>query len=142
MRQFIRHPVTIPFEINACQQADQADYDSHCSCDVSLGGLAFDSLSRLEPGAVVALRIPFVRPPFETTGRVAWCSPHGAGFKLGVAFLDPDDVFRARMVEQLCYIENYKQHVARTEQRELTSEEAAHEWIDKYAARFPRGGTH
>ena len=24
MRQFIRHPVTIPFEINACQQADLA----------------------------------------------------------------------------------------------------------------------
>jgi hypothetical protein len=41
------------------------------------------------------------------------------------------------MVEQVCHIEEYKQAMLRIEQRKLTSQQAAREWIDKYAAQFP-----
>jgi hypothetical protein len=107
---------------------------------VSFGGLAFQSDCELEPGIVVDVRIPFVRPMFETKARVVWCGAHEGGFELGVEFLDPEDAFRARMVEQVCYIENYKKAVYRTEGRLLTAEEAAMEWIRKYASRFPDTG--
>ena len=61
----------------------------------------------------------------------------GAGYEVGVSFLDPEDVFRARMVAQVCFIEDYRRSIARAEGRELSSEEAAGEWIAKYAHKFP-----
>jgi phage tail tape-measure protein len=41
------------------------------------------------------------------------------------------------MVEQLCYIEQYKQMVKTLEDRNISGEEAAMEWIEKYAGEFP-----
>jgi hypothetical protein len=38
------------------------------------------------------------------------------------------------MVEQICFIEHYKNEVLETEGRALTSEQAAAEWIEKYGA--------
>ena len=103
MRHFIRHPADIPIEVSAGDQLAHAKRHIH---NVSLGGLAFQSDCALEPGIVVEVRFPLVRPIFETRARVVWCSAHEDGYELGVEFLDPEDAFRARMVEQVCYIEN------------------------------------
>lgn len=137
MRRFIRHPAGIPIEVSAGNRLVHATRQIH---DVGLGGLAFQSDRELEPGDIVALRIPFVQPVFETRARVAWCHEGHAGFDLGVEFLDPEDAFLARMVEQVCHIEDYKTTVYRTEGRVLTGEEAALEWIGKHAAEFPDTG--
>jgi hypothetical protein len=137
MRQFIRHPADIPIEVSA---GDQLAHATRHVYNVSLGGLAFQSDCELEPGIVVEVRIPFVRPMFETRARVVWCRAREGGFELGVQFLDPEDAFRARMVEQVCYIETYKNVVFQTEGRILTTEEAAMEWIGKYASQFPELG--
>jgi hypothetical protein len=137
MRHFIRHPADIPIEVSAGDQLAHATGHTH---NVSLGGLAFQSDYELGPGIVVEVRIPFVRPAFETKARVVWCGAREGGFELGVEFLDPEDAFRARMVEQVCHIENYKKEVYETEGRLLTAEEAAMEWIHKYASRFPNLG--
>ena len=138
MRHFIRHPADIPIEVSAGNQLVHATRHIH---NVSLGGLAFESDGELEPGIIVEVRIPFVRPMFETKARVVWCSAREGGFELGVAFLDPEDAFRARMVEQVCHIENYKKVVYQAEGRLLTAEEAAMEWIGKYASQFPEQWT-
>ena len=84
------------------------------------------------------MRIAYVEPAFEARARVAWCRPRrdGGGYEVGVSFLDAEDVFRARMVAQVCYIEDYRRSIARAEGRELSSEEAAGEWIAKYAHNF------
>jgi len=134
MRQFIRHPADIPIEVARNDPLPPADLHA---CNVSFGGLAFQSHVELEPGAIVAVRILVVRPEFESKARVVWCHGRAAGFELGVEFLDVADAFRARMVEQVCHIENYKHEVYRAEGRTLTIEEAAKEWIGKYAADFP-----
>ncbi len=136
MRQYIRHPADIPIEVTCGHPPPQAIRHIR---DVSHGGLAFPAAAQVEPGIIVDIRIPFVRPMFETKARVAWCSPCANGFELGVEFLDADDAFRARMVEQICHIENYRKSIRRTEGRELTAEQAALEWIGKYAAHFPAG---
>ena len=125
MRHFIRHPADIPIEVSAGNQLVHATRHIH---SVSLGGLAFESDGELEPGMIVEVRVPFVRPMFETKARVVWCGAREGGFELGVAFLDPEDAFRARMVEQVCHIENYKKVVYQAEGRLLTAEEAAMEW--------------
>ena len=67
-----------------------------------------------------------------------WCRKRSEGTELGVEFLTLDDAFKTRMVEQICYIENYKHAVKRNEGRDLTVQEAAVEWVSKYAADFPK----
>jgi hypothetical protein len=135
MRQFIRHPVDVPIEIRTDRGVPGAEVHTH---DVSLGGLAVYSSEPVEPGALLEVCIPYVEPAFQARARVAWCRPHlDGGHELGVSFLDAQDAFLARMVEQLCYIEDYRKSVARLEGRQLSPEDAAHEWIEKFAAKFP-----
>jgi hypothetical protein len=134
MRQFMRHPANITIEVSAGFQLDHAVRQSH---NVGLGGLAFQSDRPLARGSIIELRIPLVSPAFETRARVVWCRASDQGYDLGVEFLDATDAFRARMVEQICHIEDYRNGVYRTEGRELTAEQAAREWIGKYASQFP-----
>jgi hypothetical protein len=135
MRQFIRHPVDVPIEIRSSRAAPRAAVKTH---DISLGGLAVRSAEPVEPGAMLEVRIPYVQPAFEAHAPVVWCRPdHDGGHEVGVTFLDAQDAFTARMVEQICHIEDYRRSVAREEGRQLSPEDAAHEWISKFAASFP-----
>ena len=137
MRQFIRHPTRIPVEVRS---EGTTAYDTRQSLNLSLGGLALQSDYAFVPGALVVIRIALVRPPFESPARVVWCMACRDDFELGVEFLNADDAFRARIVEQVCYIENYKLTVFREEGRRLSLDEAAREWISKFASDFPEEG--
>jgi len=135
MRQFIRHPVDLPVQIGAENLHGPAAAHAH---DISAGGLAVHVDRAVAPGAHVRIRIPYVQPAFEADARVAWCEPSEIdGYELGVTFLDAEVAFLARMVEQVCHIEDYRQSVGRVEGRQLTAEEAAMEWIERYAGEFP-----
>lgn len=132
-REFIRHTVDVPFEI--------AKFDGepeHATVrNVSFGGLAFTTDSCPSVGAVIQLRLPTVDPPFEARGQIAWCRPEKGAFLVGVEFLDASDAFRARMVQQVCSIERYRAETLEQQGRDLSAEEAALEWIRKYAGAFP-----
>jgi hypothetical protein len=134
MRSYIRHPSSVPldFQLEELVQG-RTDYLKN----VSQGGLSFYSMVPLEPGSTIHLKIPLIKPIFEALGQVTWCNQEGNRFEIGVRFLDQDDMFRARMVEQICHIEDYKKKVYEQEGRRLTGEEAAKEWISKYAMDFP-----
>jgi hypothetical protein len=136
MREYIRHPADIPIEF---QQDSLAFSHNETLTNISQGGLAFHSHTALAVGAVIQVRITLQQPAYQARARVAWCRPSNAGFEVGVELLDPDDGFRTRMVEQICYIEHYKQMVLRTQGRQLNGQDAALEWIRKYAAQFPQG---
>jgi hypothetical protein len=58
-----------------------------------------------------------------------------------VQFIDADEAYRTRMVEQVSHIEEYRRSVERLEGRELSAEEAAFEWIHRFAAHFAEGAT-
>ncbi|HEX2203603.1 MAG TPA: PilZ domain-containing protein [Longimicrobium sp.] len=132
-RAFIRHTVGVPLEVRA---VDEHAPHTEQSVNVSEGGLSFVSDQDLALGSIIDVRIE-VDPPFEAQARVVWKSPEGDRFCIGVEFLDAGDAFRARMVEQVCAIERYRQEVEASEGRTLTSQEAAAEWIGRYAGRFP-----
>jgi hypothetical protein len=136
-REYIRHTVNVPLEVKVLPDAP-ATYNQ--GVNISYGGLAFAVAECLDIDDVIQLRIATVDPPFEANARVAWCKPDGDGFLVGVEFLDSDDAFQSRMVQQVCSIENYKKEVAEREGRVLNSQEAAAEWIGKYAGQFPAGG--
>jgi Tfp pilus assembly protein PilZ len=134
MRSFIRHPSDIPIE---CQVDQPQSCHARQLQDVSYGGLAFAARKPLEIGAEIKVRIPGIEPAFEVIGQVAWCRKKKREYVVGVQFLDQDDSYRARMVEQVCHIEHYKAEVREKEGRQLSGEQAAEEWIIKYAKDFP-----
>ena len=136
MRQFIRHPVNIPIEVSITGHI-ALDQMPH-AYDIGYGGLAFRYHHNIEPGTLVRIKISYIQPEFESEAKVVWCHKQSQWTELGVEFLTADDAFKSRMVEQICYIENYKQAVKRIEGRILTIQEAATEWISKYATDFPK----
>lgn len=134
MRRYIRHPSDIPIEFRV--EGVAADNQESLQ-DVSYGGLSFTSKSHIAPGSSVSIAIRFVKPSFETTALVKWCRKRGGYYDVGVAFCDPEDAYRARMIEQVCHIEHYKRKALAKEGRQLTGEQAATEWIKRFASKFP-----
>jgi Tfp pilus assembly protein PilZ len=134
MRNYLRHPSDIPIQY---VEDDQPGVVSHAMNDVGYGGLSFNSSKPLSRGMQLHICIDTVTPVFETEGVVVWCKPEGAEFVIGMEFTNKEDVFQARMVEQICHIEHYKKEMLVTEGRKLTSKQAASEWISKFAKLFP-----
>lgn len=133
MRSFIRHPSDIPIEISLADRSRRRE----SLRNVSRGGLCFKYPEAALVGSYVVVRIVLSSPPFEACCQVAWCQADGNAWQVGVEFLDPDDLFRARMVEQICHIESYRRTVRESEGRALSRHDAALEWIERFAARFP-----
>ena len=133
-RRFIRHTADVPIEVRTVPGTPAVVQHG---TNVSEGGLAFVSDACLDPEKTIEVRIPDVDPPFEAHARVVWCRPEGTRYLVGVQFMDASDAFRARMVEQVCTIEKYRRDVREQEGRELDAQEAAAEWIRRYAGRFP-----
>lgn len=133
MRTFIRHPSDVPIEI---QLENWNTQNEQFLNNVSAGGLSFRSFILLEENAVIRIRISMVKPMFEARARVVWCRKENEHFDVGIEFVDLQDLFRARMIEQICRIEHYKKEMYEKEGRELSGREAALEWITKYAGSF------
>lgn len=136
MRSYIRHPSDIPIEYQVDEQAESFGQE-HLN-DISAGGLSFTSTHALAVGSLITIRISNVEPDFVARAQVAWCRSEGDSFVIGVAFTESGDLFRARMVEQVCHIEHYKAEVLAAEGRKIDGEEASREWIQKFARAFPR----
>ena len=133
-REFIRHTVDVPLEVESLSRHEARQEHS---VNVSSGGLAFLSSTCPGIGEMLRLRIPTVQPVFEAAARVAWCRPEQGSFLVGVQFVDSGAAFRSRMVQQVCSIENYRREVEQNEGRDLSTQEAATEWITRFAGRFP-----
>ncbi|TVZ38349.1 PilZ domain-containing protein [Alteromonadaceae bacterium 2753L.S.0a.02] len=141
MRQFIRHPSDIPIVYclgeTMVEPVIRDPLASERLKDVSRGGLCFSADNPVRKGTPIHIEIPIENPPYEADGLVAWCRPEGDHFAVGVQFNEPSTRYSLRMVEQVCHIEHYRAKVLENEGRELTSQEAAAEWVEKYAAEFP-----
>lgn len=135
MRSYIRHPSDIPIQVQVASNNTQV---GQRLANVSHGGLAFESPSAIPNGAVIQMNIDVVEPGFEAEGVVTHCHKEADHFIIGIEFTCNDDLFVARMVEQICHIEHYKREVAEREGRQLSGQQAAKEWIAKYAASFPQ----
>lgn len=134
-REYIRHPIDIPIHVSQ-QEGKQDEFDVRLN-NVSVGGLAFRASTFIEAGNHITILIDAVKPSFEVKALVQWCHKMDEDYDIGVQFSDNEDAFRVRMVEQVCYIEQYRQQVWRQEKRQLSGEAAASEWIEKYAHQFP-----
>ena len=136
-RRFFRHPTDIPVE---CRVAGHAHFEEHASKDISYGGIAFISDEAYELGDMVELRYPSLSYPEYVRGYIMWTadlSDDSGRYINGLSFLDETDHYHGRIVEQICYIEAYRKEQREKHGRELSSSEAAAEWIADNAAEFP-----
>ena len=134
MRHYIRHPSDIPIEYRITHSKS----GQHCPLkDISPGGLCFQTHGALLRGCVIQITIPVREPPFEVTGTIVWCRRIHGQYQVGVQFADKNTEFSVRMVEQVCQIHHYQHEVMKKEGRFLSTEEAAAEWVVKYARNFP-----
>lgn len=135
MRRFLRHPSGMPVELvlgkRRCLARQSLD-------NIGLGGVACNSTQRFRCGSTVQLRIPLFGEQAHCAGVVAWCRRQADSFLVGVAFIDEDTLLRARMVEQVWQIEQYR----RQRERELGVQQAvelvARDWIARFASDFAR----
>ncbi len=118
----------------------QDDIDQH-PCDelhnVSLGGLAFQSPEPLPTAQIVEVSFPLLDDTHSFHGKVVWSRKLNNGYEIGLQFDDSEQMYRLRMIEQICHIEHYREQVRQQEQRSITIEQAAKEWISRYADGFP-----
>lgn len=148
---FIRHPREFPLLLRKHSPASPANSQrvnhnrsnpssagrSSCQRQTAYGGIRCHWHEQLTPGHRLQLCIPSLKPEFWGQARVSWCQPEEDGFDVGLELLDAEEAFRFRMLEQLCHIRSYRDQIKTDEGRQLDSEQAAHEWISKFAAQFP-----
>ena len=133
MRGHHRHLSEMPLEFSL-EFRNQAAHER--LVNISSGGLAFSTRIGVRPGAPIHIKIPLGSHLFDVDGRVVWCNKTDHRYEVGVRFDDPQSEYRAQMIDQLCHIERYRWKVQDEEGRQLTSEEAAAEWISLYANAF------
>lgn len=133
-RKYIRHPLDVTIRY----MLDEVVPDAPRSLkDISEGGLCFVSAEPVVAGSKIHIEIPIRDPAYQIDGVVMWCQERN-GYEIGVRFDDEAQKFSLRMVEQACHIKHYMNTVLEKEGRELTVDEAAMEWIAKFAGIFPR----
>jgi hypothetical protein len=109
--------------------------------DISFGGMSFVSSDPYAPGDIVMMEFPVQIVRNRITGEIIWSSPlivkPVIQFSNGLKFLTEQVLFIARIIEQMCYIEKYREAQVRDRHRTLSEDEAAREWIHMCASRFP-----
>ena len=135
MREFIRHPLGCPIAHHFVD-SDEPQREDYVR-NVSKGGLCFHSKTYIAPDQLIQIDIPLGDNLFQATCLVSWCNITRQGFDVGVKFENKDTEFAVRLIEQACYIEEYRKDIQAKEGRELTEEAAAKEWIEKHADFFP-----
>lgn len=134
MRQFLRHPCDFPVELVIRKQTFLPRQRLH---NISLGGVACNSPRGFRRGTSIELRIPLLGDSARYPGIIAWSRKQTSDYRVGIAFIDEDTLFRARMVEQVCQIEQYRRQREQTSGSSLPFEVLALEWIAQNAADFP-----
>ncbi len=132
---FIRHPAELPIQFRHCQVTSRTPQH----LDSTTCGLCFLSDSHVTKGAILEVSIPIRDWTYRFIGRVIKTCRLDAAHKLWICFGSQADAFQARMAEQICQIEVYRNTVRKREGRTISSELAAREWVAKYAACFPAG---
>ena len=135
-RRFYRHPISVPITLSAAKEKKEGRSES---LDVSLGGLSFLWPRRLPKGVLVDVNIAVKDKLFGIKSRVAYAMEDrkSGKFRTGVCFTDYPGAFMARLAEEMLEILRYRKELSRELGREIPEEEAASQWIQKYAARFP-----
>ena len=132
---FIRHPADYPYSMRCIRNSTPpVQTPTYCVN----GGIRLATERFYEPGSVVEIETMVNEQELRFRGHVLWCKD-GTNAEMVLIFDNPDEAFKARMAEQLCYIKCYQQEQLQVG-RQLNDQEAANEWISQYSPSFPKIG--
>lgn len=137
IRRYFRHPAQVPV---ICRQEGHCEDHEGKSRDIGFGGMALICGRAFEPGDTVAVDYPTLDAD-SLKGEVVWSDILDDGthrHMCGIRFPGRPTFLRARMIEQLCRMEVYRRAQHETHGRRIGREEAAREWVENTAKRFPR----
>ena len=134
MRKYIRHPIAVPIDVEVVDELEV--HSGTRMLNISAGGLAIQLPKVVAIGSQIIVSIPHIWPDYRARGHVVWCRARKDSIEAGLQFAEASEAFKARMVAQLCQIDDYRRAVLKNEGRVLTTDEAAREWIDQFAGDF------
>ena len=137
IRKHIRHITGIPIKVSLDYATDNlVDSEDDTITNVSLGGLSFIATDRLDISENIKVRFPILSEGSVLDGKVVWCEKSSRGYEVGLEFNDPEELDRLKMIEHICHIENFRKEINNREGRQITSEQAAREWVSRFAGDF------
>ena len=131
--EFVEHLIDLTLDIT---QIEAQCFPSISVARVGFVGITYVTLLPCDRGRSVRITLEEIDPNFCVSGRIAWCKKHSDGYHIAIEFPTEEECYCVRMIEQLSQIEHYRRQ-AKHEGRRLNYNEAAGEWIQKFAASFP-----
>ena len=133
---FIHHPNNIPFHVKHVSRLPVMKQNEIESGKSTLG-LCFFSDKYLKPGTLVELTIPLRGEDHKFIGQVVLIRETHRGYEAGIWLRSQTDAFRARIIEQICYIDGYLEEKQDHSASPINKELGIQEWISRNAAHFP-----
>lgn len=142
-RHFIRHPLPLPLTYRVIRprlskgMGDTEDARSE-TINVSTGGLLFPATHPVKTNSLIAIRMPFEDKVFNLKARVIRCvnNPKTNLYDIAVSFFRVREAFRAKMIEQIFFIKEYRDLLTLQSGREISLEEASRDWVKRYSEQF------
>ncbi|MDJ0776933.1 MAG: PilZ domain-containing protein [Gammaproteobacteria bacterium] len=135
IRRHVRLVTGIPIEITLDYRHTHYAAEDAVT-NISAGGLCFVASDRLDPGETAQVRIPILARDNQIDGRVVWCNKTARGYEVGLEFDDPERVEHMQLIEYISQIESYRREAEQNDGLQLSTEQAAREWIRRYAGEF------
>jgi len=141
-RHFIRHPLSWPLTykvINPGSAKNREDIYAQTR-DVSIGGLLFPGKHPVEPNSLIAIKMPFEDKLFKIKAKVIRCinNPETKLYDIAVSFYRLHEAFKAKMIEQIYLISEYRDLLILQSGKEVSLAEASRKWVKRYSERFKR----
>ena len=133
MGRFLPHPDDIPVEITRRKQPSLSRHKLH---SISLAGVSCNTDRAWRRGTAVDMYMPSLGESAHYPGYIAWCEKQPKGYRIGVALIDEQTLFGARMGEQVCQIEHYSRLQQRQNSCPQDLEALALEWVSHHATEF------
>ncbi|QZI72445.1 PilZ domain-containing protein [Pseudomonas protegens] len=138
MGRFLPHPDDVPVELTLRKYACISRQRLHT---ISLGGMAFNYHRAWRHGTALEVYMPTLGENARYNGYVAWCLKRKRGYLVGIAFVDEQTLFGARMGEQVCQIARYcRLHEPQSEQQCI--EALALNWVEQHAEDYSEDRVH
>lgn len=130
--KYLQHPKAIGLKVVSCERQSEKSESMPV-------GLILNTQTEFETSASVRISHPRLCPETQIEAQVIWCRRQSSGFQLAVQFRTEADLYRVRLLEQLCHIKLYQVEKQRLGES-ISFDTAAQEWIEQYAAHFPTDG--
>ncbi len=141
-RHFIRHPLSLPLVYKVLKPLKGQGQENIPAetINISMGGLLFPSKHPVKLNAMIEIQMPFENKIFKLKAKVVRCvnNPETKLYDLGVSFCRMHEAFKAKMIEQIYLISEYRDLLSLQLGKVVSMEEASRKWIKRYSERFKR----